>query len=41
MHVGSLQDDLNLKVMDEDVTTDDFVIFNFLISLCIGGHGLD
>ena len=25
MHVGSLNDDITLKVLDEDVTSDDFV----------------
>jgi hypothetical protein len=30
MHVGSVHDDLTLKVMDEDVTKDDFVYISTL-----------
>jgi len=29
MHVGSLHDDLTLKVLDEDVTKDDFVWYYY------------
>ncbi|CDW80549.1 c2 domain containing protein [Stylonychia lemnae] len=38
-HVSSIQDDLTLKVMDEDVTTDDFIGMAMikLSALCING----